>query len=76
MHAWEQLTYKGTQQAGQQDETMRLTGQMMSMGIATLIIHLYIGQATHIPDHLTEFMQSLHVAFILFAILCTIGVFA
>jgi EmrB/QacA subfamily drug resistance transporter len=56
--------------------TMRLTGQMMSMGIATPIIHLYIGEATHIPEQLKEFMQSLHVAFILFAILCTIGVFA
>ena len=56
--------------------TMRLTGQVLSMGIATLIIHLYIGKASHIPQHLTSFMQGLHVAFILFAILCTIGVFA
>ncbi|MEI6854013.1 MAG: MFS transporter, partial [Bacteroidota bacterium] len=56
--------------------TMRLTGQMMSMGIATLIIHLYIGEATKIPEHRPEFMQSLHVSFILFAVLCTIGVFA
>ena len=56
--------------------TMRLTGQMMSMGIATLIIHLFLGKATNIPGHLTEFMHSIHVTFILFAFLCLLGVFA
>lgn len=56
--------------------TMRLTGQMFSMGIATLIIHLFIGEASSIPDHRIEFMQSIRVAFILFAVLCLLGVFA
>lgn len=56
--------------------TMRLTGQMISMGMATLIIHLYIGEAADIPDHRIEFMKSIQVAFILFAALCAMGVFA
>ena len=56
--------------------TMRLIGQMMSMGIATLIIHLFIGEATNIAANRYLFMQSVHIAFILFAVLCTLGVFA
>lgn len=56
--------------------TMRLIGQMMSMGIATLIIHVFIGDTKNINLHRYQFMQSIHVTFILFAILCMFGVFA
>lgn len=56
--------------------TMRLTGQMFSMGIATLIIHLYIGEASNISANRAMFLKSVQVSFMLFAMLCTIGVFA
>ena len=56
--------------------TMRLTGQMLSMGIATLIMHLFIGETRNISAHSLQFMQSIHVSFIFFAGLCVLGVFA
>lgn len=56
--------------------TMRLTGQMMSMGIATLIIHIFMGKAPVTPDNHDLFMKSLTTVFILFSILCFLGVFA
>jgi len=56
--------------------TMRLTGQMMSMGIATLILQIFIGNKP-ISAHLsTEFMTSMRATFFVFVILCTLGVFA
>ncbi len=56
--------------------TMRVTGQMMSMGIATLVLQIFIGNQA-ISAHLSnEFMSSMRTIFIIFAILCTLGVFA
>jgi EmrB/QacA subfamily drug resistance transporter len=56
--------------------TMRLTGQMMSMGIATLIIHVFMGKASITPGNHDLFMKSFTTVFILFSILCFLGVFA
>jgi MFS family permease len=56
--------------------TMRLTGQMLSMGIATLIMHIFIGDTTNISANRLPFLHSVQVSFILFAVLCTLGVFA
>jgi EmrB/QacA subfamily drug resistance transporter len=56
--------------------TMRLTGQMFSMAIAALAIHLFIGNASISNGNIHGFMQSVRVVFIIFAILCTLGVFA
>ncbi len=56
--------------------TMRLTGQMMSMGIATLIIHVFIGKDAIHPGNHHLFMSGVSVTFILFSILCLLGVFA
>ncbi|MEN8226516.1 MAG: MFS transporter [Bacteroidota bacterium] len=56
--------------------TMRLTGQMMSMGIATLILQIFIGNKPISAHYSTEFMTSMRASFIVFAILCMIGVFA
>jgi len=56
--------------------TMRLTGQMFSMAIAAMSIHVFIGNA-HINDSIIpDFMKSVHVIFLIFAVLCFIGVFA
>ena len=56
--------------------TMRLTGQMLSMGIATLIMNVFIGKSKINTENHLQFLRSVQFAFILFAILCTLGVFA
>ncbi|HLO58338.1 MAG TPA: MFS transporter [Bacteroidales bacterium] len=55
--------------------TMRLTGQTFSMAIAAMAIHIFIGNST-IKGNSTQFMGSVRVIFIVFAVLCTLGVFA
>ncbi len=56
--------------------TMRLTGQMFSMAIAAMAIHVFIGNAPIGTGNIPGFMQSVRVIFIVFAVLCTLGVFA
>jgi MFS family permease len=56
--------------------TMRLTGQMISMGIATLILQLHLGNRQLSASCSTEFMHSMRTTFLIFVILCTAGVFA
>lgn len=56
--------------------TMRLTGQMLSMGIAMLIFALYIGRTRITPQEYPMFLVSVKTAFTVFAVLCLGGVFA
>jgi hypothetical protein len=56
--------------------TMRLTGQMMSMGIATLILHLFIGNRPISAEYSADFMTSMRTTFVVFVILCIIGLFS
>jgi EmrB/QacA subfamily drug resistance transporter len=56
--------------------TMRLTGQMMSMGIATLIFALLIGQQKIIPEVFPQLLQSIRTAFTFFSFVCLCGIFA
>ena len=56
--------------------TMRLTGQMFSMGIATLIIGTYVGHVEIVPASYPLLVQSTKAAFVVFAVLCAAGVFA
>ena len=56
--------------------TMRLTGQMLSMGIATVIITIHIGSARITPEQYPQFLASVRSAFTLFAALCFGGIFA
>jgi EmrB/QacA subfamily drug resistance transporter len=56
--------------------TMRLTGQMLSMGIATVIFALHIGSARITPEYYPQFLASVRTAFTLFAALCFGGIFA
>lgn len=50
--------------------TMRLIGQMFSMGIATLLFALFIGRVQITPESYPLFLDSIHVAFIIYAIIC------
>jgi len=56
--------------------TMRLTGQMISMGVATLILQLYIGNDPISTHHSAGFLASMRTTFLIFVVLCTLGVFA
>ncbi len=56
--------------------TMRLLGQMLSMGIAMMIFAVVIGPVEITPEYYPQFVSSLHYAFILFTIFCVVGVFA
>lgn len=56
--------------------TVRLTGQAFSMGIAGMAIALKIGNNKIEPSVYEGFMQSMQITFIIFAVLCAIGVFA
>jgi len=56
--------------------TMRLTGQMMSMGIATLILQLFIGNQAITGQNAADFMTSMRTTFLVFVVLCVVGVFA
>ena len=55
--------------------TVRLLGQMFSMGIAMMIFALVIGQVEITPQYYPQFTQSLHWAFILFTVMCLAGIY-
>jgi EmrB/QacA subfamily drug resistance transporter len=56
--------------------TMRLVGQVLSLGIATLFISLYVGSTDLTHKLAPEFLKSLGLSFTLFAAMCFVGVFA
>jgi len=56
--------------------TMRLLGQMTSMGIAMVVIALYIGKVEITPEYYVMFLKSAKLIFTIFAGLCFGGVFA
>ncbi len=56
--------------------TMRLMGQMLSMGIATLIFSTYKLRVQITPKYFPDFLQTLKTSFIIFAVLCFLGIFA
>ncbi|MFZ5916909.1 MAG: MFS transporter [Chloroflexota bacterium] len=55
--------------------TMRLIGQMLSMGIAMLIFALYIGQVQITAAYHLQFLKSVRMAFAVFALFCFVGIF-
>ena len=56
--------------------TMRLMGQMMSMGIAMMIFSIVIGRVRITPEYHGQFLHSIHIAFIIFSTLCFGGIFS
>jgi EmrB/QacA subfamily drug resistance transporter len=56
--------------------TMRLIGQMLSMGITMVLFGLSIGNASITPGYYQVFLTSMRTAFMLFAALCVGGIFA
>jgi EmrB/QacA subfamily drug resistance transporter len=56
--------------------TMRLIGQMLSMGITMVIFALSIGSARITPEYYPRFLTSMKTAFVIFSALCFCGIFA
>jgi len=56
--------------------TMRLTGQMLSMGIVMLMFAVTMGNTRITPEYYAAFLQSMQIAFFVFSVLCVIGIFA
>ncbi len=56
--------------------TMRLTGQMLSMGIASLAVHLFVGNNTIGSANIVSFIDAVRLVFIVFCVLCFAGIFA
>ena len=55
--------------------TMRLLGQMLSMGIVTLIFALLIGRVQITNEYHPVFVKSFRLALVIFSMLCTGGIF-
>ncbi len=56
--------------------TMRLVGQMLSMGILMMILVLFVGRVQIVPRYFPAFLRSVKAAFSVFAFLCLLGIFA
>jgi EmrB/QacA subfamily drug resistance transporter len=56
--------------------TMRVVGQMMSMGIVMMLFSLFIGHSEINPTNYPQFLKSVKVAFLIFSVLCFVGIFA
>jgi MFS family permease len=63
-------------QASATTGTMRLAGQAFSMGIAGMAISLQMGTHKIVPELYPKIMQSMRITFIIFIVLCIIGVYA
>jgi MFS family permease len=56
--------------------TMRMLGQMLSMGLAAAVLAIYIGPAAITPELHGRFLAGLRVLFVISSVLCFIGMFA
>jgi EmrB/QacA subfamily drug resistance transporter len=56
--------------------TMRLTGQMLSMGITMIIFAVLIGRVEIVPEVYPALTGSIRVVFIVSTILCAVGILA
>ncbi|MGA7677420.1 MAG: MFS transporter [Dehalococcoidia bacterium] len=56
--------------------TMRQIGMMFSMGMVMVMFAIYIGRVQITPEYYPPFLRSVHVTFIIFAVLCFGGIFA
>ena len=56
--------------------TMRLSGQMLSVGITMMIFALVMGRAPIQPSVYPQFLRSVRIAFVFYALLCIAGIFA
>lgn len=56
--------------------TMRMVGQMLSMGIAMMLIAIYIGKQTINPSTYPGLISGMRTGFVIFSALSFLGIFA
>ncbi len=56
--------------------TMRMVGQMMSMGIAMMLIAIFIGEQSINPSTYPGLISAMRTGFIVFSVLSLLGIFA
>ncbi len=56
--------------------TMRVLGQMFSMGIATLMLSVFIGGQAITEELFPQLLLSIRWSFAIFTVLCVLGIFA
>jgi len=56
--------------------TMRNVGQTMSMGIAMMLLALFLGQEKIVPSNHDQFLAGMKTGFSIFSVLCIAGIFA
>ena len=56
--------------------TMRMIGQMLSMGIAMMLLSLYVGKEAITPSTYPGLISAIHTGFLTYAILSALGIFA
>lgn len=54
--------------------TMRLLGQMLSMGVATTVLAVVVGREVITAENQAQFLQGMRICFMMFAALCAAGV--
>jgi MFS family permease len=55
--------------------TMRLTGQMLSMGIAMMVLAIFVGNVRITPELYPAFLESMKVSMVISAVMCVAGIF-
>ncbi len=56
--------------------TMRLTGQMISMGVVMTVFSIYVGRAQVVTANHDAFLAAVRTAFLVFGLLCSGGILA
>ena len=56
--------------------TMRAIGQVTSMSFAAMLVGIYVGAHKVTDGHEADFMAAMHVGFVVFSVLCLVGVAA
>jgi MFS family permease len=54
--------------------TMRITGQTISMGVAALVLAVLVGRREIVPSDYPQVLTSVRVSFLVFTVLCVLGV--
>jgi MFS family permease len=55
--------------------TMRLAGQMLSMGIAMMVLAIFVGNVQITPDLYPAFIAGMKISMMIFAAMCIAGIF-
>ena len=70
------LTLAGSGVASASVGTMRMIGQAISIGVATLVLTVIVGQHNIVPADYPHVLTSVRITFGVMAAMCVVGVFA